>query len=55
MNIYLVYIVPGIIAFFAVWVLFRILVRKDVPAGAAIMLLVTMLVLLFALGYGMFF
>jgi|GEM_PF-6250652 len=55
MNIYLTYLVPGIIAFFAIWVFFRILVKKDVPAGAAIMLLVTILVLMFALGYGMFF
>ncbi len=52
MNYYAYYIVPGVLAFFVVWVLFRFMVKKDIARDNVFFYLLLSFVLLALLIYG---
>lgn len=51
MNYYIYYIVPGVLAFFVIWVFFRFVVKKDIPRDSAFFYLLLSFVLLALLIY----
>lgn len=55
MNTYVYYIVPGILAFFVIWVFFRFLVKKDIARDNAFFYLLFSFVLLVLMIYGWYY
>lgn len=55
MNDYIYYIVPGILAFFVVWVFFRFMVKKDIERDHVFFYMLLSLVLIVLLVYGWYF
>lgn len=55
MNNYVFYIVPGVLAFFVVWVFFRFIVKKDIDRDNLLFYLFLSFILLALLIYGWYY